>query len=101
MLVAERFPWVEPEMGERHLVRIVLKANPSQIGNPVVLAMNAEAMQVLTTPNKGNLNIVMELGDAGLAGKEQSSPDDRADSYQHSAQLVVVDGCGSWVIPGV
>jgi hypothetical protein len=41
-------------------VRVVLKADAAPIGNPIILALNTEAMQVLTAPGKDNLKIFME-----------------------------------------
>src|SRR6516225_8881661 len=50
--------------------------------------MDTEAMQVLPAPVKGNLNVLMELSDGGLAGNQQTPPDDGADPGQYQAQLV-------------
>jgi len=69
-------------------MRVVIEADAAQIGNPVILAMDAEPMQVLTAPVKGNLNVLMELSDGGLTGDQQAPPDHRADSGQHEPELV-------------
>src|SRR5205823_7626887 len=88
VLVAERFPSVQSEMRERQFVRVVIEAHAAQIGNPVILAMNAEAMQVFPAPVKGNLNVSMELSEGDLTGNQQAPPDHRADPRRHEAQLV-------------
>jgi hypothetical protein len=49
-----------------HRVRVVTEVDAAEIGNPVILAMDAEPMPVLPTPVKGNLNVLMELSDGGL-----------------------------------
>ena len=61
-------------------MRVVIEADPTQIGNPVIFAMNAEPMQVLSTPVKGDLNVLVELSDRGLTGNQQAPPDHRADA---------------------
>jgi hypothetical protein len=53
-------------------VRVVIEAHATQISNAVILAMDTEAMQVLPAPVKGNLNVLMELSDGGLAGNQQT-----------------------------
>ena len=60
------------ETRERHLVRVVIEAYAAQISNAVLLAMDTEAGQVLPAPVKGNLNVLMELSDGGLAGNQQT-----------------------------
>jgi hypothetical protein len=45
-------------------------------------------MPVLPAPVKGNLNVLMELSDGGLAGNQQAPPDDGADPGQYQALLV-------------
>jgi len=63
-------------------------SKPAQISHAVILAMDTEAMPVLPAPVKGNLNVLMELSDGGLAGNQQATPDDGADPGQYQAQLV-------------
>src|SRR5205823_15079179 len=79
IFIAERFPPVEPETGQQHPPRIVIKAEAAQISNPVILAGDPEAMQVLVAPIEASLNVFMELGDAGIAGQEQTPPNQRTD----------------------
>ena len=69
-------------------MRVVIEADAAEIGNPVILAMDAEPMPVLSAPVKGNLNVLMELSDGGLTGDQQAPPDHRADPGQHETQLV-------------
>jgi hypothetical protein len=69
-------------------VRVVIEANAAQISKAVILAMDAEAMQVFPPPVKANLNVWMELSDGGLTGNQQATPDDGADPGQYQAQLV-------------
>ena len=80
------------ETGERHVVRVVVKTDAIQITDPIILAMNSEAMQTLAAPVESNLNICMKLGDAGLAQNRPATPDHRANAPKHEAQLVDV-GC--------
>ena len=47
---------------------VVIEADPAEISNPVIFAMNAEPMQVFLTPVKGSLNVLVELSDGGLTG---------------------------------
>jgi hypothetical protein len=51
-------------------VRVVIEAYAAQISNAVILAMDMEAMPVLPAPVKGNLNVLMELSEGGLAGNQ-------------------------------
>src|SRR6516165_10679868 len=88
VLVAQRFPWVQAETGQRHRMRVVIQADAAQIGNPVILAMDAESMPVLPAPGKGNLNVWMELSNGCLTGNQQAPPDPRADPHQYEAELV-------------
>jgi len=75
-------------MRERHLVRVVIEADAAQISNAVILAMDAEAMQVLLAPANGNLNVLMELSDRDLNGNQQAPSDDGADPGQDQAQSI-------------
>ena len=77
-----------PETRESHGMRVFIEADAAQISDAVVLAMDAEPMQVLTAPVKGNLNVLMELSDGGLTGNQQAPPDPRADPHQYEAELV-------------
>ena len=52
-------------------MRVVLEADAAEKGNPVILAMDPESMQVLPAPVKGNLNVLMELSDGGLTGNRK------------------------------
>jgi hypothetical protein len=70
-------------------MRVFIEADAAQISDAVVLAMNAEPMQMFPAPVQGNLNVWMELSDGGLTGDQPAPPDHRADSRQHEAQLVI------------
>jgi hypothetical protein len=50
-------------------------------------------MQMLAAPVESNLNILMKLGDAGLAQNQLAPPDHRANAAKHKAQLVDVGWC--------
>src|SRR5215831_11866442 len=77
-------------------MRVVTEVDAAEIANPVILAMDAEPMPVLSVPVKGNLNVLMELSDGGLTRDQQAPPDHRADPGQH--ETIAVDR-GSWAIP--
>ena len=49
-------------------MRVVIEADATEIGNPVILTVDVEPMPVLPAPVKGNLNVLMELSDGGLTG---------------------------------
>lgn len=52
------------------------------------LAMNGKAVEVSITPIKTDLKDVVEVSKAGIAMNMKSSPDPRADTSDHSFQLV-------------
>jgi hypothetical protein len=79
---------MKPETGQQYRTRVVIEADAAQIGNPVILAVNAEPMQVFPTPVKGSLNVLVELSDSGLTGNQQAPPDRRTDPGQHMTQLI-------------
>jgi hypothetical protein len=54
----------------------------------IVLAMNVERVQMLTTPVKHDLKDGMELRQGGVAAAEESAPDERADLAQSDTQLI-------------
>jgi hypothetical protein len=63
-------------------VRVVIEADAAQISHAVILGMDAEAMQLLPATVRGNLNVLMELSDGGLAGNQQAPSDDGAEPGQ-------------------
>ena len=70
IFVAEVLPPVQTEAGERHMMRVVVERNAAEISDPIILAVDTKTMQMFATPGEGNLNIGMELGDAGFARNE-------------------------------
>src|SRR5258708_27143360 len=53
-------------------------------------------MQVGITPPHGNLNRVMEVGNAVVASQKQSPPDHRANAAQDDLELVNAQHLGAW-----
>jgi hypothetical protein len=61
----------------------------------VDLAVDAEVVQMLTTPLEGDLQNVVEVSQRGVAMHEEAAPDERADASQNAAQLIDGKQCGS------
>jgi hypothetical protein len=56
-------------------MRVVGKRSTAEISDPIILALDTKAMQMLAAPVEGNLNILMELGEAGFARNQETPPD--------------------------
>ena len=58
------------------------------MSDPVVLAMNMEAIEMRIAPAHGDLNGVMEIGDRLIAAQQNAAPDHRAHAPQNHLELV-------------
>jgi hypothetical protein len=56
--------------------------------DPVVLAVNVEAIEVRIAPAHGDLNGVMEIGDRLIAAQQNAAPDHRPYFAQSHLELV-------------
>ena len=66
-------------------MRVIVKRNTALVSDPVILALNMKAMEMFAPPVEGNLNIGVELGDAGFAGNQQTTPHHRTNSGKYEA----------------
>ena len=62
--------------------------NTALVSDPVILALNMKAMEMFAPPVEGNLNIGMELGEAGCARNQETPPNQGAHSGEDEAQLI-------------
>lgn len=76
------------EVPQLDLVRIVVKAQPSRSRNPIWLAPNKEAVQMLIRPAERNLQGVVKPGDGAVAAHEQATPNLGTNVAYPDAQLI-------------
>lgn len=55
---------------------------------PVLLAMQAKALQGLPAPAQQGLEDLVQMSQVGVAGDQNSSPDQGTDAVEHQAELV-------------
>ena len=79
---------MKTETGKRHPSGIFPEDNAAKTPNPIGHAMNKEAMQMFATPIEGSLKDLMEFGETGFAGHEQSPPHQRTDAAEYYAKLI-------------
>jgi len=79
---------VETKTRKRNLPGIFIEEHAAQLRGPVILSMNAETVEVFATPVESQLKNFMELSDAGIAGDQQSPPDQRTDVAEYDSKLV-------------
>ena len=84
IFIAEILPPVQTKAGERHTMRVVAERNAAEVSDPIILAVDTKAMQVLATPVKSDLNILVELGETGFARNQETPPDQRLDSKRRN-----------------
>jgi hypothetical protein len=73
--------------------RAYFAAGDTSVGFTIVLAMDAESMQVLSTPGESNLKNPVQLGDTGVAAEQQTPPDERTYAAKKNADLVRAERC--------
>ena len=67
---------MQPKFKELYLLGIIFEADAAEVSDPIVLAMDAESMQVLSTPGESKLKNPVQLGDTGVAAEQQTPPDE-------------------------
>ena len=79
---------MQTKAGKGHASGIVPEGDTAQARHPVGRAMDQEAVQVVVAPSEGMLQDLMKLGEAGVAGHEQSPPHQRAHAAERDAKLI-------------
>jgi hypothetical protein len=79
VFVDESLALAQLEIGKRDLVWVVGEGDPADARDAIRLTMNAELVQVQIFPAHRDLHDGMQLGDGGVAGHQQSPPDQRGD----------------------
>ena len=76
------------ETGERDLPGILVEDQAAPLRNAVVAPMNAETVHVFAAPIQDQLENLMELGNAGFAGDQETPPDQWTRASEHDSQLI-------------
>ena len=79
---------LEKRAGRMNLLGVVIEPDAALMSDPVVLAVNVEAMEVRIAPAHGDLYAVMEIGDRLIAAQQKAAPDHRAHTPQNHLELV-------------
>jgi hypothetical protein len=66
------------------------------VRNAVIFSVDVKPMQVGISLPHGNLNRVMEVGNAVVASQKQSPPNHRANAAQDDLELVNAQHLGAW-----
>jgi hypothetical protein len=78
-----------------HIVRVVMEADASQPGYPILFSVDAELVKVGIRPAHGDLEDVVQIGDSMATADKQTAPDHRTDAQQHDLELIDAHICGS------
>src|ERR1035438_6698105 len=78
----------ESEAGQMNLLGVVVEPDAALMRDPVVLAVNVEAIEVRIAPAHGDLNGVMEISDSLIAAQQNAAPNHRAHAPQNHLELV-------------
>jgi hypothetical protein len=75
-------------MAQENTFGLIGEGEATLVRDAVIFSVDVKPMQVGITPPHGNLNRVMEVGNALVAPYEQSPPDHRANTTQNDIELV-------------
>jgi hypothetical protein len=76
------------ETGKRDLPGILGEDQATQSRSAIVLPVYAETVQVFAAPIEDQLENLMEMGDAGFAGDQKTSPDQWTHTTEHDSQSI-------------
>ena len=76
------------EMRKRDLPGILVEDQAAQLRTAVVLPVNAETVNVFAAPIEDQLKNLMELGDAGFSGDQETPPDQWTRASEHDSKLL-------------
>ena len=82
ILIQKAFAKTKSELGQAKAVWVI-RREASLVRNAVIFAVDVKTMQVGITPTHGNLNGVVEVGNAMVASQKQSPPNHRANAAQN------------------
>ena len=94
VLIGEALARPKAEIGQAKVVGAVGKADPTEVGDAVGLAVSDELVEVGVAPAEGDLDGGVQFGDGRRIGHQQPAPDQRADSVEPDAELVDSSGVG-------
>jgi hypothetical protein len=75
-------------LSQAYAVWVIGVREASLVRNAVIFAVDVNTMQVGITPTHGNLNRVMNVGNAAVTSQEQSPPDHWANATQNHFEMV-------------
>ena len=76
------------ETGKQDLPGILVEDQAAPLRNAVVAPMNAETVHVFAASIQDQLENLVELGDAGFAGDQETPPDQWTRASEHDSQLI-------------
>ena len=76
---------MQTKTGKSHPSSIFPEDDAAQTANPIVRAMDKEAVQMFVAPIEGTLKNFVEFGDSGVACHEQTPPHQRTHATKHDA----------------
>jgi len=76
---------------EGYFPRIIRKPDTAYLGDAILFAVHHKTVQVEIFPAYGDLEDVVEIGDAAVAAHEDAPPDGGADFKQQDVELVDFD----------
>jgi hypothetical protein len=62
VFISKAIACIKAKVIEWHLIWIILEANSSFVGSPVVFTINVELVKVIITPAQGNQDNIVESG---------------------------------------
>jgi hypothetical protein len=87
ILIGEALVCAEAEIRQADLCGLVGKADPAELGDAVVLAVDHKAMQMGVGPAEGDLDAMVQVGTGRGGMHQEPAPDERADRTEPKAKL--------------
>ena len=89
-LVQEAFTKTKTELAQENTFGVIGEGEATLVRNAVIFSMDVKPMQVGISPPHGNLNRVMEVGNAVVASQKQSPPNHPANAAQDDLEAAAL-----------